>query len=283
MPNANWRDLILALGGFFVAPILLSGSNASLAQPAVDGAKTYAVVTMVGDRLTFVSRRGSVSTHLDHYDRRTQALGDDTLATTVLRTMANAVVAVAPNAKTELLEIGLPPPRGAESIAGEELVTDARETLRRIVGSRSWDFIVLLGPRRQFEPVHRMGPNLEGLGFYVDPGTSRGYRPLRVDDDTWRADRFISPFVSSQVWLLDAKTLNIMATQSIYGYCRYTKGEPDSLDPWQSFDSEKMLKLLALTIQHDVGEATKTLLRKGLGMPLLPTRVPVEFCTHRYD
>jgi|SRR5580704_1256584 hypothetical protein len=128
-----------------------------------------------------------------------------------------------------------------------------------------------------------MGPNLEGLGFYVDPGTSRGYRPLRVDDNTWRADRFISPFVSSQVWLLDAKTLNIMATQSIYGYCRYTKGEPDSLDPWQSFDSEKMLKLLTLTIQHDVGEATKTLLRKGLGMPLLPARVPVEFCTHRYD
>jgi hypothetical protein len=98
-----------------------------------------------------------------------------------------------------------------------------------------------------------------------------------------KADRFISPFVSSQVWLLDAKTLDVVATQSIYGYCRYISAKGDSLDPWRFFDSEKMLKMLTLVIQHDVGESTKAVLRKGLGMPEVPAREHVEFCTHRYD
>ena len=283
MPDNNWRDLILALSGLLIAPFLLSQASASVAQPVADGAKTYAVVTMVGNRLSFVSRRVSVGTHLDHYDRRTQAVADDTLAAVVLRTMANAVVAVAPSAKTERLEIELPPPRGEESVAGDELLAEARETLKRTAAGRAWDFIVLLGARQQFEPVHLMGPNLEGLGFYVDPGTSRGYRPLRIDENTARADRFISPFVSSQVWLLDAKTLDVMATQPIFGYCRSMNFKSDSLDPWQSFDSEQMLRILTLSIQHDVGEGTKAVMRKGFGMPEPPMRVPVEFCTRSYD
>jgi hypothetical protein len=128
-----------------------------------------------------------------------------------------------------------------------------------------------------------MGPNLEGLGFYVDPGTSRGFRPLQVPGDIVRADRFISPFVSSQVWLLDAKTLDVVATQPIFGYCRYISAKGDSLDPWRFFDSQRMLKFLTLVVEHDVGESTKTVIRKGLGMPAIPAREHVEFCTHRYD
>jgi hypothetical protein len=44
-----------------------------------------------------------------------------------------------------------------------------------------------------------------------------------------------------------------------------------------------MLKMLTLVIQHDVGESTKAVLWKGLGMREVPAREHVEFCTHRYD
>jgi hypothetical protein len=287
MPNMNWRVITLALIALLVALLLLiSEPIVSLAQPAVDGTvvtKTYAVVSMVSSRLSFVTRKFSTAGRLDHYDRRTEALQDDTIATAVLRTMANAVREVAPAAKTELLEIELPASQGKESVASDELLAVARQALRNVVAGRAWDFIVLLGPRREFEEVHMLGPNLEGLGFYVDPGTSRGFRPLRVPGNIVRGDRFFSPFVSSQVWLLDAKTLDVVATQSIYGYCRYVSAKGDSLDPWQFFDLEKMLKMLTLVIQHDVGESTKAVIRKGLGMPEVSAREHVEFCTHRYD
>jgi hypothetical protein len=286
MPTMNWRVITLALIALLLALLLISEPIVSLAQPVVDGTvvtKTYAVVSMVGGRLSFVTRKFSTGSKLDHYDRRTEALQDDTIATAVLRTMANAVREVAPPAKTELLEIEPPASQGNESVASDELLAVARRALRNIVVGRSWDFIVLLGPRRAFEGAHWLGPNLEGVGFYVDPGTSQGFRPLRVPGDIVKADRFISPFVSSQVWLLDAKTLDVVATQSIYGYCRYINAEGDSLDPWRFFDSKTMLKMLTLVIQHDVGESTKAVIRKGLGMPEVPAREHVEFCTHRFD
>ena len=237
---------------------------------------------MVSSHLSFVTRRFITGGGLDHYNRRTEALQDDTLATAVLGTMASAVREVAPAAKTELLEIEWPASRDNESLTGDELLTLARQALRNVVPGRSWDFIVLLGPRREHREVHMLGSNLEGLGFYVDPGTSRGFRPLLVQGDIVRGDRFFSPFVSSQVWLLDAKTLDVVATQSIYGYCRYISPK-DSLDPWQFFDSKTMLKMLTLVIEHDVGESTKEVVRTGLGMPKVPAREHVEFCIHRYD
>jgi hypothetical protein len=278
--------MILALITSLVVLLLISEPLVSLAQPAVNGAivtKTYAVVSMVGGRLSFVTRKYSTGTSLDPYDRRPGALQDDAIDTAVLRTMANAVVEVAPGAKTELLEIDPAALQGSENGASDEVLAVARRTLTDVVVGRSWDFIVLLGPRREFADPHGLAPSLAGLGFYVDPGRSLGYRPSQAPDNIVKSDRFISPFVSSQVWLLDAKTLDVVATQSIYGYCRLANGVSDSPNPWQFFDTKTMLRMLTLVIQHDVGESTKAVIRKGLGMPELPVREHIEGCSHRYQ
>jgi TPR repeat protein len=133
--------------------------NSILDRTAVK--KTYAVVSMVGSRLSFVTRK-STGDRLDHYDRRAEAFQDDTIAATVLRAMANAVGEVAPAAKTELLKIELPPSQGNESVASDEILAVARRALRNGEGGRSWDFIVLLGPRGALAEAHLMGSNLEG-------------------------------------------------------------------------------------------------------------------------
>jgi hypothetical protein len=250
-------------------------------EPGV--AKTYAVVSMIGDRLNLVTRKTSNGTRLDHYDRRTEPLTDDLIASTVLRTMARAVADVAPGAKTELLEIDWKASQGSGGVSNEEPIAIARHVLRDKAMGRSWDYIVVLGARREHDQQHLMGQDLEGLGFYVDPGSTRGFNPRQAPGNVVKADRFISPFVSSQLWFLDAKTLDVVAAQPIYGYCRYISAKGDSLDPWHFFDSAEMLRFLTLAIQHDVGEGTRKVMRKGLGLPQGAMREHVEFCTHRFD
>ena len=286
MPHSNWRDITSALIALPTALLLSSAPAVALAQPAVDGAihaRTYAVVSMVSTRLSFVTRKFSTGSRLEQYDRRSEALPDDVIATAVLQTMANSIHEIAPAARTELLEIKLPAAQANERLASDDVLAVARQALRNLAEGRSWDFIMLIGPRLEVAGRHLLGPNLQGLGFYVDPGKGGVYRPQAGAGDIVKGDRFMSPFVSSEVWLLDAKTLGIVATHSNYGYCRYISAKGDSLDPWQFFDSAKMLRFLALVIQHDVGESTKVVMRKGLGMPEVPAREHVEFCTHRYN
>jgi len=269
-------------------PMVLLGATPTVSSAqSVDDAKappkTYAVVSMLGDRLSFVTRKFSMGSRTDHYDRRTEPFQNDAIAKLVLQTVSAAVVAVAPGARTELLELTLPPAQGDDRASREDPLALASQTLKNMVAGRGWDFIVLVGPRREPDPPAQMGPNLEGVGFYVDPGTPRGRPPSTTSDGYIRSDRFISTFVSAQLWLLDAKTLDVLAAQPVYGFCRYASAKGDSLDPWHFFETEQLLRFLGSAIRNDLGEGTKSVMRKGTGLPPAAVRPHVAYCTHIYQ
>lgn len=246
--------------------------------------KTYALVSMVGDRLTFVTRRPSTGTSLDNNLRRTEPVGDDTMDAAALQSMQKAVNEVAPGSKTELLQITWPLPRGTFSTSSEEALNIARTALKEIASDRAWDFVVVLGPRRTVGEAHRLGSKLDGLGFYVDPGgPHRNYRPQEQPDNKVSSDRFISPYAALQLWLLNAKTLEVIASQPIYGYCRYANAKAESDNPWQFFPPQEMLEMLKRVVDNDVAEGARSMMRKGLGMAEVAPRGHVEFCTYRFE
>lgn len=246
--------------------------------------KTYALVSMVGDRLTFVTRRPSTGSNFDTTLRRTEPLADDALDATALRSMQKAVNELAPGSKTQLLQVTWPIPRGTASTSSDEALAIARTALKEIANGRAWDFVVVLGPRREPGEAHRLGSKLDGLGFYVDPGAGhRIYRPQEAPDDRVYSDRFISPYAALQLWLLNAKTLEVIASQSVYGYCLQANAKAESDDPWQFFPPQEMLKMLMHVVDYDVGEGARSVMRKGLAMAEVAPREHAEFCSYRFE
>lgn len=213
-----------------------TSQSAGAATPRV-----VALVSAVGDQFQYVRQKESVGTNfIDNHTRQTLKLSDHSLDHAVLRGLDRAIELEYPNAERVLLAVkGVPEIQAALPQDREAL------TMKHVLGvlegnpaRKDWDQIIVVVPKWLMTGRQGIGGKLSGIGIYVQPlGNDWDTSGEMIDDvveDTARnkvlSKKFVAPYFYVQVTTLDAKTMQVIKSESRYDFRKIVNKESTALD-----------------------------------------------------
>jgi hypothetical protein len=270
--------------------LLLAASCAAHAQQqAAAPPIVYALVSAVGDQFSLVRQKQQVGTNIiDHFERHMQKIPGDALNVAVLRGLDRVVAEADPAIQRVYVTLNAAEmegvaPQERERVAIGKVISALAERPERA----QWTRIIAVTPRYLFSEREGMGTKLQGIGVYVQPlgSASLGREgpdaigPGGMDPDTVTPDgnasrsrRFIAPFFYTKIWVIDAKTLEIISSDERYDFRRI-------YDPkWTANNIEANLSAeeLAATIETFVERSSAKALREAIGVVTVTDPKPVD-------
>lgn len=181
-------------------------------------ANTFAILSLLGDRLTVVSHVSQTGTNFGSERRNVVKLTTPAFDHAVLQAAESAVKAAMPDAKTVLLVARDPAVYDAQSEAIEvdQPITALLPRIDSLVAPAHASRLILITKiRYDAEVVIRTGNiafgKLDGLGFYVD--TNRPMANVKTGD-TYRG--LVAPYAYFRVSLVDLAANRVIAEQSVH-------------------------------------------------------------------
>lgn len=218
------RNLALSL-------LLLTIAQAGVASDSAPAPKAFALVSAVGDQITYVRQRMQTGTHFEGYRRATLAIDDRSIDAAVLRGLDRVIARRHPDSTRVFLRLtsgqldGVPPEQ-RERVALEKL----RAELAKLPQREKWDQFIVLTPHYRMSEMRGLAGKLHGVGVYVQgldtnlgglDGTLTGGE-ITVDGPETklpdgkpgvRSSRYIALYAYTQIWVLDAKTLAVIRNE----------------------------------------------------------------------
>ncbi len=246
MPKAKSRRLLLALAALL--PALAAPVHAQAPQKA----PTYAVISLVGDRLDVVTYQPQTGTLMDANSHSQLRLTEDLLDTVALRAVNRAMKATLPASDIALLAATEP----ATFVDQARFFDGGHVRLPReideAVHRENVALLVLLTKRKGDAQLavregHVGSGKLEGLGFYIDANM-----PMETADKLHRSYGFVAPFVYVDVSLVDVATGALVRQTSIKATETITSSSNvEGADPWGAMSAkDKVAALSALLSQN---------------------------------
>jgi len=204
------------------------------AAPAAPAPKTYALISAVGDQLEFVTRKmGTGSNMLDTFYRKKVKIDNNALNTSVLRGLDRVLDASAPGSKRVYMSLA---PAQLEGVLPQDremaAINKVIKTLEKNPQRMEWDKIIVVTPAFRSNEFSGMGTKLYGLGVFVQPlysgkmpsdggdidldSPGDGNEVTTPDKQATRSRRYVAPYSYTQLWVLDAKTLQILEKNDRY-------------------------------------------------------------------
>lgn len=273
------------------AAIALLALAAGFAQAAAEPAgrpRVYALVSAVGDQFSYVRQRQQVGSHFEPYVRRTVTIADDALNVAVLRGLDRVVAQAEPGSERVFVKLNPAEMKGIASAERERVaIGKIASALQDLPARQGWDRIVVVTPAFVRGERRGLGSKLQGIGVFVQPlerprgGPAPGLDlglDTHVDDETQSpsgeegaSSVFVAPFFYTRVWVLDARTLEVLETEGRFDYRKLW--EP----AWTAADVQKNLtpEQLAGEIGKFVELASARALRETLGVVTVSDPKPV--------
>lgn len=186
---------------------------------AAQDARRYAVLSLVGDKLTIVQREMSTGSHLDRNERTVVELADNTIDRAIVLAIDDTLRRAIPGSQPILLASQRANVYEAsyQSPGRKDGVARVFEVVKPIVAGTPATHLLLVTRHRhramlRLRDGHVGSGFLEGVGFYVDHGSmARGY-------DTNDAEAgFIAPYTYMKLSLIDLATGKVVAEEPIIG------------------------------------------------------------------
>lgn len=264
----------------FIGTMALIASAPSQAQPVETlKPKVYALISAVGDQLTYVTQRESTGSNvIDHYKRVVLKVPGNALNASVLNGLDRAIEQRDPGstrilATLKALEMEGVRPIDRENVAMGKLLA----ALEKMPQRADWDTIIVVTPKFQFSERSGMGSKLEGIGIYIQPlGSGRlqsdGEEILGSDGELAitpdgkpgkRSGVYIAPYNYTQTWVLNAKTLEVLETNARYEFQRVYDPESTALNVANSIPAAKLAEVVSNFIERSVARGV------GEALPLI--------------
>jgi hypothetical protein len=261
-----------------IAALVFAGSAIAAHAAVTDGSAerplVYALVSAVGDQFNYVRQRQQVGTNFEPYRRTTVKVPDDGLNSAVLRGLDRVIAEREPESKRVFLklnplEMENVPPKDRESVAIGKLVT----ALEKFPQRAEWDRIIVVTPRYLLPGREGLGTKLQGIGVFVQPLRSAaitggpdididrvgspGAETVAPDGSVNRSRRFVAPYFYTQLWVFDAKTLEVLETESRHDFTRLFDPESDALDVGKSFTPEQLAEQVEKFVERSSARALR--------------------------
>ena len=197
-----------------VALICISSSSYA-ADPAP---ATYAVISLIGDKINVVGARASVGSNLDRNRQGAIAVQGRALDDTAVIAASDAIGRFDPHASIVMLssndptlyelqdELFQPQQRSRALLASaiRDPIQGQHATLLVLIRKNRSDAMLRL------ENQYVGSGKLEGVGFYVDPNLRM------IDHETGELGAgFLAPYAYIKITLVDAKTMAVIREQSV--------------------------------------------------------------------
>ena len=258
--------------GFALVTLAASG------QPAPEPAKTtkprvYALIAAVGEQFTEVMEVPRTGTHLPPYRRSSTQVNNNILNRLVLYSLDRAVAKIDPGSQRVYLSLpaaqmdGVTPMQ-RESVAISRVVAELQQMPQRL----EWDRILIVTPAYRTLELNGLAGKMQGFGLFnesqcqgcggigpnalTQPTELFGPEALSSEDKTVHADTYLAPFSYIEVWILDAKTLEVLDQQQ--GFDSQKLAEPsykEPLDLTKTKFQEYMASRLSSMVQLSVTQA----------------------------
>lgn len=237
------RHLLAALG-----PLLLA-----CAAQAAPAATSYAVLSLVGDKLDVVTYQPQVGSQLDSNSHLAVPMSEDDLDLTALRAINRSLRATLPGTPVALLAASTP-----DSFAEQDrmfngdhvkLPTEIDAAIHREGTTK----LVLVtkhhGEARLKAADGYIGSGkIEGLGFYLNT-----IQPMETHETGARSIGYLAPFVYIDVALVDVATATVIRSASISsGHVIATAHNPASVNPWDALSPEEKVSTLKLMLAREL-------------------------------
>jgi hypothetical protein len=236
------RYLLGALG-----PLLL----ACTAQAAPSGA-SYAVLSLVGDKLDIVTYQPQVGSQLDSNSHLSLAMSEDELDTAALRAVNRSLRASLPGTPVALLAASTPDSFAdqARIFSGGHVTLPAE--IDAAVRREGATTLVLITKhhgeaRLQLADGYLGSGKIEGLGFYMNT-----IQRLKTRETGAHSIGYLAPFVYVDVALVDVATATVIRRATIAsGHVIGMANNPASVSPWDALSpAEKVSTLKQMLAQE---------------------------------
>lgn len=249
-------------------------ATAAAATAAKERPRSYALVSAVGDRFTYVRQRRQVGSNIiDNFARKELKVADNALNFAVLRGLDQALGEAEPGSKRVLMAMNATEmdgvlPKDRERVALEKMIAALEPMPQR----RDWDRIIVVTPTYVFSEHNGMGSKLNGLGIYVRPQESGSLAGDNFAGDTDlsqqgesattgpdgkknRSKRYIAPFSYLQVITLDAKTLRVIDKNARYDFQKLFDPNATALNVENSLSPDFLTGRIISLIELSAGRA----------------------------
>lgn len=234
--------------------------TASVAHAA---AERWAALSLLGDRINFVTARMQTGTNTNPNLVKAVPLQDAVLDRLALRTVMDAKVAGVPDivalglrdAAIYALQDRLFAPEGQASLA----------SLRKALEPSAVTHVLLLAKMRA-DARFPIGDgyigigSVEGLGFYVDRSTSVRRTETGVSDNG-----YLAPFAYYRLVLFDLAAGRIVAEETVRASSAHALASTGEVDPWNVLSAEQKVDELERLMQNGMGAALGRLVAKRGG------------------
>lgn len=239
------------------------GSAPCLSLAADNAEQRYAVMSIIGDKITLVGQRQSVGSNLDQNERRVIAISAPALDNSALLAVDDVVKRLQPKAVTALLASRDPklfalqdqpldkPGDAAESVAAVKTLLQQTKATR----------LILVAPYRaearfQLQDSFIGSGKISGLGFYVDNITR-----IKLVNSGESGEGYLAPYAYISVSLIDADTMVTLRRQLLTeSRLVPTSAAKNATLPWDALTNDQKVEMLQALIRRGINRAIPELL-----------------------
>ncbi len=242
----------------FVSTVGVLLAWAAHAGPA---APTYAVISLVGDKIDVVTYQPEVGSQLDSNSHMPLALSQDDLDTAALRAVNRSLLAAAPGAQIALLAASKP-----DSFEKQDRIFDGNRAalpaeIDAAVRREGAGLLVLVTKHRgdarlQVANGYVGSGKIDGLGFYMDTGMRTRERETGI-----QSVGYIAPFVYIDVSVVDLATSTVLRHETIMSgrvIGSSTKGQ--AVHPWDTLTGEQKVATLKAMLSRELERVVPSLI-----------------------
>ena len=249
------RALLLGATGLAASPLL--------AQTTDSANQRYAVMSIIGDKITLVGYRQQVGSNLDQNDKRILAISGPALDNSTLLSVDDAIKRVQPTAATQLLAARDPKLYALQdaSLDTPGDAADAVGVIKTLLQRSQATRLILVAPYRSearfaLRDTFIGAGKIAGLGIYVDR-ISR----IKVTDSGTNGDGFIAPYAYFSVSLVDARSLTTIRRELVTESVLIATAEVQKATvPWDVLSNQKKIEMLEQLVRQGVDLALPRLL-----------------------
>lgn len=264
----NLKIVAAAVLGLVAGPLAAQQS-----APPSSPRQVWALISAVGNKLSYVREKAQTGSHFEPYQRYTLDTPGTQIDGAVFRGLESIVLRNDPEADVIFMRLNPEELKGVTAhMRGEIAIGKLASALDKMPERQSWHRIVIITPKFVRTERGGLGSKLEGIGFYVkrfdttlDPaeyGTTGDEAMVTPDGEATRGKTFIAPFFNAQVWVLDAKTMEVLETSERYDFQKIHDPTSTALNVEASIPMEK----LAATMEKFVEKAAAGTLREAIGV-----------------
>ncbi len=257
-----FRGTAVAFALAVVTPAAVFAQAAS-AAPAAESPRTYAVLSLIGDEFTVVTRRAETSSRLDPNDKIVVPVPDATFDKVAFESAERVLSRLKP--LSPALRFSIRDPR-LFALQDRVLVDTpeshgVREALLGLLRENRVSQLVLLTKRRdearfRLVDTHTGSGKIAGIGFYIDP-----IIPIYRSDTGAHSNGYMSPYVYIDVALVDVASMRILHSAPVLESSMSTAaGKSDTFRAWDSMTGEQKVTALDRLIRKGVSTALESVL-----------------------